>query len=316
MARPNKQGIDYFSLDVVLDDKFELFEAEHGLKGFAFLIKLFQKIYESNGYFYSWTEDEQLLFAKRINVDINLINEYINSAIKREIFNKEMYETYKILTSRGIQKRFLEAVKRRKQIEVRKEYFLIDIKSENYKEFVNKIVYVSNNLINVNINSENIDNNTTKGVNNNPQSKVKESKVKEITTTTNINNIKDIEKTEEIKKSVVVELDSVEEYYKNNIDELSDYSKLFIKTYRDKKVSDDLIIYAMQCAVEQNKKTIAYIKGTLNNWEADDITSVLEAKQAAENFKKNNKKNNSIKKAEFEQRTYKKGELDKLYANK
>ncbi len=169
MARPTKQGLDYFSLDINIDTKLELFEAEHGLVGFGFIIKLFQKIY-SNGYYYEWNEDEQLLFSKQINVDINQINVYINSAIKRNIFNKELYEKYSILTSRGIQKRFLEACRRRKQIEMIKEITLIDFKNPNYQEFDSKIIYVVNNLVNVDNNSENVDINS--------QSKVNEKEIK------------------------------------------------------------------------------------------------------------------------------------------
>ena len=177
MARPHKQGIDYFSLDVVLDDKFELFEAEFGLQGFGFIIKLFQKIYETNGYYYKWSDDEQLLFSKRINVDINLINDYINSALKRDILNKNIYDRYKVLTSHGIQKRFLEVCKRRKLIEIIKEYFLIDIQhNPDYKDLISKVIYVSINGENDNINIKNDGNNS--------QRKGKESKRKE---TKNIN---------------------------------------------------------------------------------------------------------------------------------
>ena len=44
MARPFKSGIDYFPLDVLPDDKFEILESEHGIKGFGVLIKLYQKV--------------------------------------------------------------------------------------------------------------------------------------------------------------------------------------------------------------------------------------------------------------------------------
>ena len=323
MARPNKQGIDYFSLDVVLDDKFELFEAEHGLEGFAFLIKLLQKIYESNGYYYLWEEDEKLLFSKKINVNINQVNVYINSAIKRNIFDKATFEKYNILTSKGIQKRFLEAVKRRKQIEVINEYILLDLKSENYKDFSSKIVNVNNNSINVNINSENVNDNTIKGVYNNSQSKVKESKVKEIETTTTIIDNNNSILSDESKKteSVVVveneiEKDLVIDFYNKNIDNITDYSRLFIKYYRDKKVSDELIIYAMQIAVKQNKKTLKYIEGTLDNWEKADVTSVLEAKQSTEVYKKTRSKTaKKTAQKDYEQREYSESELNNLYTN-
>ena len=177
MARPTKQGLDYFPLDTSMDSKMELFEAEHGLIGFAFLIKIFQKIYD-NGYFCEWNEDEQLLLSKRINADINQVNVYINSALKRNIFNQELFNKYNILTSRGIQKRFLEACKRRKQIEIIKEVCLIDFDELQYQDFKNKIVYVSNNSINVNINSTK-EELMQHNVNNNSQIKEKEIKVKE-----------------------------------------------------------------------------------------------------------------------------------------
>ena len=117
MARPIKTGLDYFPLDVRNDDKLDLIEAEFGLVGFAIIIKLYRKIYE-NSYFYEWGEDQLLLFKKRVNVDINVINDVINACFRRNIFDKKMFDNFKILTSSGIQKRFIQAVKssRRSQV--------------------------------------------------------------------------------------------------------------------------------------------------------------------------------------------------------
>ena len=81
MARQPKQGLDYFPLDVHTDDKIELLEAEHGLTGFAIYVKLLQKIY-SEGYFYKIGEDELLLTARRLNVDINPLNVDISTQSK------------------------------------------------------------------------------------------------------------------------------------------------------------------------------------------------------------------------------------------
>jgi len=126
------------------------------------------KIYKE-GYYYKWTEKEQLLFSKRINVDINLVNDVINECIKWGLFDSTLYEKYKILTSKGIQRRYLEATCRRKQVELIKEYYLID--SSKYSN----VVFVSINSVNVNNNPHSDKVNDD----NNPQSKVKESKVKE-----------------------------------------------------------------------------------------------------------------------------------------
>lgn len=158
MARQNKQGLDYFPLNVFMDDKIELLEAEHGLSGFAIYIKLLQKIY-SEGYFYYLGQDELLLTSKRINVDINLINAVVNSCIRRNLFNNVLFEKYKILTSSGIQKRFIEATLRRKEIEIIRQYWLdVDYDSDRVR------------IIDVDINEENVDINK--------QSKVKKSKEK------------------------------------------------------------------------------------------------------------------------------------------
>jgi hypothetical protein len=132
MARPIKIGLDYFPLDVNIDDSIELIEAEHGLQGFAIIIKLWQKIY-SNGYFIKWDNDTSLLFSKRINTELNTINSVINSCFLREIFDEKLFKKYKIITSSGVQKRFLLASSqsKRKSILFIKEYMLVNSELTN-----------------------------------------------------------------------------------------------------------------------------------------------------------------------------------------
>ena len=55
-----KSGLEYFPLDVHLDEKFELIEAEFGLTGFAVIVKLFQRIYGGQGYYCEWTNEVAL----------------------------------------------------------------------------------------------------------------------------------------------------------------------------------------------------------------------------------------------------------------
>ena len=135
-----KSGIDYFPLDVSLDDKFELIEAEFGLTGFAVVVKLLQKIYGGQGYYCEWTYEVALLFGKKIGLGGNAVSEIIRTSIRRGIFDKKLYDKYHILTSTGIQMRYFEAVSRRKTVSVKKEYLLVpcspnfifaDISSEN-----------------------------------------------------------------------------------------------------------------------------------------------------------------------------------------
>ena len=126
MGRPTKTGLDYFPLDVEMDDCVELIEAEYGLAGFSIVIKLWQKIYK-NGYHLDWNKDMALLFARRINTEVTLINNVINSCLLRNLFNKSMFEKYKVLTSSGIQKRYVTAClsSKRKNISMRSDLCLL-----------------------------------------------------------------------------------------------------------------------------------------------------------------------------------------------
>lgn len=115
-----KEGIEYFPLDVCLDDKFELIEAEFGLTGFAVVVKLLQKIYGQFGYYCEWNIEVALLFAKRIGLGGSVVSEIVAASIRRGIFDKTMHDRYGILTSAGIQKRYFEAVSRRKIVKIKK----------------------------------------------------------------------------------------------------------------------------------------------------------------------------------------------------
>lgn len=156
MARPTKQGIDYFSLDVNFDDKTELYLIETEAIGLAVMITLWQLIYQNEGYYINYTDDLHLLIKRRINVDINTIDECINTMFKRCILNQPLYEKYGILTSKAIQKRYFDAAKRKKVVKVDKKYLLINL--SNYENIVN----ININTIDVNINTIDVVGNATK----------------------------------------------------------------------------------------------------------------------------------------------------------
>ncbi len=161
MARPPRQGVDYFPLDCHMSDRMKLIQAEFGLVGYAVVIKLWQKIYSDRGYYTEWGRDVALVFADENKVGANVVQEVVRICLKRGIFDQRMFDKYGILTSDGIQKRFAEATARRTFIEADRRYLLIPAPS-NW-------VFDSNNSVNVDNNAVNVDNN--------PQSKVKKSKV-------------------------------------------------------------------------------------------------------------------------------------------
>ncbi len=143
MARPFKSGVDYFPLDVKMDDEIFLLEAEHDITGFGVLIKLYQRIYASN-YWLKWDKKELIVFSKAVNVDKNEVVAIINTCLEWDLFHKNLFEEYLILTSHGIQERFFEIVKRRTQVEIIKEFLLLEV-PEREKQL---IVIVDINSIN------------------------------------------------------------------------------------------------------------------------------------------------------------------------
>jgi len=166
MARPIKTGLDYYPMDTDIenDDKMLSIEAdiavdfgqENAIKAFGITIKLLNKIY-SEGYFYLWTDRQQKLFCRKVNVDINLLNAVVKSALECGLFSQKTFNDYEVLTSPGIQKRYLEAIRRRTEVKIAEEILLCDV-----SEYIN-VVIVDINSINSNIGT---------------QSKVKESKGK------------------------------------------------------------------------------------------------------------------------------------------
>ncbi len=126
MARPLKTGLDYFPLDtdMDMDDKVQLIEGLYKTEGFATVMKLLMKIY-SEGFYYSWGEKEQILMAKRVGIDVELIKRIVNDCVKYGLFSEKLYLIYEILTSVGVQKRYFTVAGKRKKGEVIRDYLLL-----------------------------------------------------------------------------------------------------------------------------------------------------------------------------------------------
>lgn len=142
----------------------------------------------------------------------------------------------------------------------------------------------------------------------------KEAKVKqnESKAETNVNdnenvNVNDNDNdNDNVSDSCVDGLQEVIDFYSNNIGFLNPYGLKILESYVE-DMSSELVIYAMQIAVENNKKTISYIKAILNNWTKANIKTLEEAKR------ENKKKVNTDK--QIEQRNYTEDEFESLYAN-
>jgi len=130
MARPKKQGLDYFPLDVDLDydDKLAMLIGEFGCKGELIWIKFLSYLYKNYGYFIPWDEVEQLKFAKRvayIGASANLINEVVVRCVKWGLLDETVFNATRAATSVRIQKTWLEVSRKRKDREINPEIWLL-----------------------------------------------------------------------------------------------------------------------------------------------------------------------------------------------
>jgi Domain of unknown function (DUF4373) len=108
MARPFKQGLDYFSLDCDLDDDIKFIIAKFGMTGLGIVVQLWRKCYHMEGYFCEWSEKNQYIFCLDNKIEFSQLEEVVNACFTVEIFDPRVYKESQVLTSREIQKRYLK----------------------------------------------------------------------------------------------------------------------------------------------------------------------------------------------------------------
>ncbi len=179
MARPTKTGLDYYPMDVgfLRDKKVRLLRSEFGASSVLFVLYVLGKVYEGEGYFLRWDKGELLLAADELREQPTYISEVLQGCLTRSLFDERVFQMFGVLTSAGIQRRYLRGCEKRDVITVFSEYWLLNTcsKSDVPAGIRAKLALISvtggNNDVNSPGNSENSPGN--------PQSKVKESKVKE-----------------------------------------------------------------------------------------------------------------------------------------
>ena len=172
MARPVKEGLDYYPLnaDFMSDIKVRRLIRSFGSKSIGVVIALLGMIYGDKGYYILLNDDVAFIISEQTLEDEDLVNQIINKLIEIEFFDKNLYEKHRVLTSKGIQKRFISATERRKDVKLITKYNLVNVDNNSSSDVVN----VYNNPVNV-------DNNPSSdvvNVCNNQQRKEKKSKVK------------------------------------------------------------------------------------------------------------------------------------------
>ncbi len=120
-------------------DSLKIIENEFGLKGFAVVIKLWQKIFgSSEGYYINWNDRVGTLFAIEIGAGKGFVFEIVNRMIAEGLFDERLFKEYGILTADYIQRNWHDVKSRSYQLE--EKFYLIECsqKGENADKCLQK----------------------------------------------------------------------------------------------------------------------------------------------------------------------------------
>lgn len=129
MARPKKQGLDYFqkNVDFYQDIKIRKLIRHKGIQAVSVYDILLCQIYRV-GYYISWDDDLPFIVSEISDLKEDDILDIINYALSIGLFDQTMYDKHQVLTSHGIQERFFDfcTVAKRK-VSASLPYLLVDL---------------------------------------------------------------------------------------------------------------------------------------------------------------------------------------------
>ena len=89
------------------------------------------------------------MFASKESVGVNAVSEVVNACLKRGIFDQSKFKEFGILTSKGIQERYLEATDRRIGEKICNKYAVLNVPKKAVNDGINGI-NIDINRVNVN----------------------------------------------------------------------------------------------------------------------------------------------------------------------
>ena len=136
MARRKQEGNRFFRLDVDFfsDKKVKILKARYGADGVTLYLYILCEIYKA-GYYLKIDEDFEFIVSDDLSMDSNKVKQVLNFLLERSLFDNTLFQSDKVLTSAGIQKRYQEAVKTRaskKAIIVGKYWLLKEEETASY----------------------------------------------------------------------------------------------------------------------------------------------------------------------------------------
>lgn len=249
MARPKAKGVEYFPLDVgfLSDLKIRKIMLSCGASSIAVLIYIFAAIYRDEGYFMNVKDDDIALIALDTNLDTDYVKNVINRACEVGLFSFRIYDNFRVLTSEGIQNRYLKITERRKSVKINADINLVNVDMMYTETRVN----VAETIVNVAETPVNVYKST--------QSKVKERKVKE----------RKVKESKE--KNTVIQNDVFSTWF-NTFGDISSFVKELLETLID-EYGAEKVIEAINITHDRGKTSIKYVEGVLKNKRLSDETN-------------------------------------------
>lgn len=270
MARPRKEGMDYFphDTDAANDEKIEALRSLYGNDGYAFYFILLERVYRANDAELDVSKPILLApIASKIGITQDRFVEILEAAFEVGLFDKKEYETRKVITSNGIKARFSEVDNMRKRWRKRKD-----------NDGFSGVFQGENSVANDEENTEKTD--VSHGFSNEKtgeetrESKVKESKAKE---SKGKESSRSIEPDHPADDPLTFNQDDPFVFYQNNFGVINPFITQEMTDWCN-NLGDDLVTEAMKRSLSQNKRTWSYVNGILKDWHGKGLKTIEQAR--------------------------------------
>ena len=130
-GRPLKESLEFSSWDVSIldnDEKIDMLIDAQGIAAFTVYFYLCQKAYGSKGYYLDWSYSRCATVARKLGkgASADYVKNVVDMCLQCCLFDKRLFELYGILTSKGIQKRYLPVAKARTAPQIIDDYWLLN----------------------------------------------------------------------------------------------------------------------------------------------------------------------------------------------
>ena len=277
MARPRKDGLDYFPLDVnfLSDLKIKKIIRAYGAQAVAVVMGVLTTIYRDNGYFATYDDDLIFIIADELKLEDSYVKNVIEKLIEVDFLSKDQKEKNNILTSIGIQERYLKACERRVKTTLNATYNLLNDSSNELPqtESTAEGSFCQQKPDSTGVNDDK-----------STQSKVKESKVKN----SKEKNSKQQESKNKINKNITSssgqsDLTELIEIYQENFGVANSIVQLELSTMLE-TFDKEMIIESFKLSIGKDKP-FSYMRGIWNKWKDNGITTLEQASQSKGQYK-------------------------------